>query len=139
MAESETHIKYVRQAERFVIGILPKEVCPHLKVDSPSSNDIPPQLLSDAYRPDLYLHYKDWHIIGEAKTDDDCARSHSIEQYKTYFNELESFGLANSLLIVSCSMIVSPTVSNLLLRMKKQYSYQSKVLVVNELGKYKEF
>jgi len=139
MPESETHMNYVKQAERFAKTILPEEYQPYLLVDTPSSSELPPKLLNEAFKPDLYLHHNDWHLIGEAKTDSDCMRKHSIQQYETYFKELDSFGKSNSLLILSCSISVSSSMSNLLQRMKRQHSYHCSVYIINELGTYKKF
>lgn len=131
-------MEYVHQGEAFARQLLPESVRPFLLVDAPASDQLPPRLLTEAYRPDLYLFNGEWHLIGEAKTDKDCMRPHSLEQYKTYLEELESFNRKESYLIMSCSMQMSPAMSNLFRRLKRENQYSSKIIIINELGLYRK-
>lgn len=44
--------------------------------------------MPEGFVPDLYYKYNNLVIIGEAKTDKDLDREHSILQYKSYINYL---------------------------------------------------
>ena len=42
--------------------------------------------MQEGYVPDLYYKYNDLIIIGEAKTENDLERVHSIDQFESYIN-----------------------------------------------------
>ena len=47
--------------------------------------------MPEGYVPDLYYKYNNRIIIGEAKTDSDLDREHSILQFKSYINHLKNY------------------------------------------------
>ncbi len=47
--------------------------------------------MQEGYVPDLYYKYNDLIIIGEAKTENDLERVHSINQFESYINHLENY------------------------------------------------
>jgi len=130
-------MKYVEIAYAFLKGLLPVTEHIHIRIDTPSSSFLPPSVI-DGYRPDLYYNHNGLLIIGEAKTDPDFDKRHSIEQYNSYYSECKLHG-ENSVIVVSCSLIISPGFANLMRYIKLLKGYKAKVIVVNQLGKYKEF
>ena len=46
--------------------------------------------MAEGFVPDLYYNHNKLTIIGEAKTEEDLERSHSIEQYKSYIKHLKN-------------------------------------------------
>ena len=42
--------------------------------------------MQEGYVPDLYYKYNDLIIIGEAKTENDLERVHSINQFESLYN-----------------------------------------------------
>ncbi len=136
MAESAVHMGYVTRIQGYVRSLLPEQEYVHILVDSPYENDTPPHVINN-FRPDLYYCHNDYLIIGEAKTDDDFNRPHSLEQYLSYLNECKSFR-GTSLLILSGSWRISPSFANLMRNMQIQNSLHVRVVILNEMGVYKD-
>lgn len=86
MAESQIHIDLVRLMFRYVQIEFNTDVG-HILIDLPDSKNgtRPPKI--QEFRPDLYAKTKSLLIIGEAKTESDWDRRHSLEQYQTYIDE----------------------------------------------------
>lgn len=132
MAESAVHMGYVSLIKEYVEKVLPEIEHFHILVDSPTSMEKPPHVFNN-YVPDLYYNHREQLIIGEAKTDDDFDRPHSLDQYLSYLQECSRFS-GDSVLIVSGSWRISAALSNLLRNMKKKASLSVKVIILNELG-----
>lgn len=83
MAESQKHIDLVRIMSRYVQTKLAVEIG-HILIDLPDSavGSKPPNIGS--YRPDLFISNEKLLLIGEAKTESDWQKRHSLEQYKDY-------------------------------------------------------
>ena len=135
MAESAAHMEYVRIIQGHVRSMLPECENIHVLVDSPYVKETPPHIINN-FRPDLYYCHNDHLIIGEAKTDDDFNRPHSIEQYLSYLRECHSF-LGDSLLILSGSWRISASFANLMRNMQAQNNLHVQVMILNEMGVYK--
>lgn len=136
MAESAEHMAYVTGIQEYVKTILPECEHLHVFVDSPYEKETPPHVINN-FRPDVYYCHNDFLIIGEAKTDDDFNRPHSIEQYLSYLNECHSFR-GTSLLILSGSWRISPSFANLMRNMQNRNSLRVRVVILNEMGVYKD-
>lgn len=132
MAESAIHMGYVSLIKEYVESILPEIEHFHILVDSPTSMEKPPHVINN-YVPDLYYNHGEQLIIGEAKTDEDFDRPHSLDQYLSYLQECSRFP-GDSVLILSGSWRISASISNLLRIMKKKADISVKVIVLNELG-----
>ena len=136
MAESASHMEYVTTIRRQVRSMLPECEYLHVFVDSPYEKETPPHVINN-FRPDLYYCHNDHLIIGEAKTDDDFNRPHSIEQYLSYLQECHSFQ-GDSLLILSGSWRISASFANLMRNMQAQNNLHVRVMILNEMGVYKD-
>lgn len=139
MSESAKHMEYVRQALNYIHQLVPQSLYPYICTDLSDNLQLPPKMIVDGYRPDVYLWQNEWHIIGEAKTDKDIDRDHSIRQYKSYLEELDIYGCKNSYLIISCSLSVSPSISNFLRNLKKQKQHKANIIILNEIGLFRQF
>lgn len=135
MAESAAHIEFVSNLGDYVKGMLSLNEHVHVLIDTPSSIDFPPHVINN-YRPDLYYNHDDTLIIGEAKTDEDFDRPHSIAQYRSYMKECEMFS-GRAIIILSCSWRVSPAFANLIRNIRRSGSYNTQVRIINELGLYR--
>lgn len=136
MAESAAHMEYVKIIQGYVRSMLPECEYLHVFVDSPYEKETPPHVINN-FRPDLYYCHNDHLILGEAKTDDDFDRPHSIEQYLSYLHECHSFQ-GDSLLILSGSWRISASFANLLRNMQAQNYLHARVVILNEMGVYKD-
>ena len=105
MAESVEHILTVTMICDYVKGLLPKNEHPFVLADSPDEVAATPNV-SGNYRPDVYYQNNGFLIIGEAKTDPDFDRPHSISQYMSYFEECDKYW-GTSMLIVGGSWRIS--------------------------------
>jgi len=135
MAESAAHIEYVYKLGTYVKDMLSSNEHVHILMDTPSSTDFPPHVVNN-FRPDLYYNHNNRLIIGEAKTDDDFDRPHSIAQYKSYMEECKIFN-GGAMIIFSCSWKVAPAFANLVRNIRRSGSYDVKVSIINELGLFR--
>lgn len=95
--------------------------------------------MQDGYVPDLYYKYSDLIIIGEAKTEKDLERIHSIKQFESYINHLENFEKIGyrSILIISVPWEASISAYRIVKRIIKDKNI--KLIIMNELGVYKKY
>ena len=135
MAESAAHIEYVSRLGNYVMGMLSPNEKVYILIDTPNSVVFPPRIVNN-YRPDLYYNHNHCLIIGEAKTDEDFDRPHSIAQYVSYMDECSLFS-GESMIIISCSWRVSPALANLIRNIKRTGLYNIPVIIINELGQYR--
>ena len=136
MAESYEHMAYVNSLQEYVKMLLPESEYLYVRVDSPYEIETPPQIINN-FRPDVYYCHNDFLIIGEAKTDDDFCRSHSLEQYRSYLTECNNYN-GKSLLVLSGSWRISPAFANLIRNLQMQNGIHCRVVIINELGVYKD-
>lgn len=135
MAESAVHIEYVNKLGLYVKSRLEFNEHIHILLDTPFSTEFPPHVINN-FRPDLYYNHNNVLIIGEAKTDDDFDRPHSISQYTSYLEECSLFP-GDSILVLSCSWKVAPAMANLIRNIKRCGSYSTSVVILNELGPFR--
>lgn len=101
MAESATHISYVKIAEQYVRGIIPNDAHCLIEADIADYPKRPTRTIGD-FIPDLYFSYNGLLVIGEAKTENDIDRKHSKEQYQSYLFEATNFsGTAHIVIVTS--------------------------------------
>lgn len=133
MAESAAHMGYVTMISNFLReSVLPQEDHIHILVDSPYSSENPPYVINN-FRPDIYFDHSGRLIIGEAKTDDDFNRPHSLEQYRSYFLECEPRH-EHALIVLSGSWRISAAYCNLIRNIKRQGDFHTRVIILNEMG-----
>jgi hypothetical protein len=133
MGESLQHIELVNSILKFMKLMVNVELTCLIRVDLPDSNSKPPKV-GEGYIPDLYFCNDEMLIIGEAKTSNDFDRKHSLEQYMSYIITCDHFeGEANMIVAVPWTEYISA--KNLLRKIKKQGSYDLKIVVLNDLGR----
>jgi hypothetical protein len=133
MAESIDHIKLVEKAYNYALTLIPQQYTSFIACDHPESHYKPVKTI-DGFIPDLYYCYNDFLLIGEAKTDNDFERLHSISQYKSYMREAELF-CGESVILVSVSWRIYFSARNLFRRMKRNMNAPlMRVIVISDLG-----
>ena len=96
--------------------------------------------MKEGFVPDLYYNFNDFCIIGEAKTEDDLDREHSINQYKSYISHLEKkYSNGNKcLIVVAVPWGASITAYKIVKRIIGD-KIGIKLVIINELGVYREY
>lgn len=137
MAESSVHISYVVKIYEQAKNLIPIGSHILIDVDHPNSSSSTPKVLN-GYKPDLYYCYNELLVIGEAKTDFDVERPHSMNQYKSYYEEAYNFN-GNSVLFFCVSWKMFATMKNIMRRIRKNKSSSKiRIIVLNELGEVVE-
>ncbi|AEV30221.1 hypothetical protein SpiGrapes_2458 [Sphaerochaeta pleomorpha str. Grapes] len=132
MAESSEHMKYVDILFSFVETLIPKEMGSLILVDKPSCREKPPRT-SGNFTPDIIYKNQEVLIIGEAKTEDDVERRHSLSQYENYYLDAINFE-GKSIVILSVPWFMKNTIKNVMRRIKQRYIRKIPVFVITELG-----
>lgn len=93
----------------------------------------------EGYVPDLYYSFKDKFIIGEAKTDEDLEREHSLLQYKSYFDLIKEKNKRgfNCIFVIAVPWQTAKAAIRICNRLSE--NIRVKIVVINELGVYKEY
>lgn len=133
MSESSTHISYVNMIFEYVKQIIPDNNSSLILVDSPDSMYDPIPVIN-GFKPDVSYRINDKLIIGEAKTDEDVERRHSLDQYYSYLKEAESFD-GEAIVVFCVSWKLFATLKNNLRIIKKQNSFnKTNIVVLNSKG-----
>ena len=90
MSESDTHQKLVLRLIKYVSEIVGLEFKCFIQADICTGFELPSQM-DEGFRPDVYFEHNNVLIIGEAKTDDDVSRQHSVEQYRSYLRTCQQY------------------------------------------------
>jgi hypothetical protein len=137
MPESSVHMSYVEMIFNYSKKIVPINNHSFILIDSPYSIKVPTAVVN-GFRPDISYRIDDLMIIGEAKSDDDVERRHSLEQYNSYLKETELFdGISYVVFCVSWSMY--STIKNHLRVIKKKGQYKkAHIIVLNNKGDVSE-
>lgn len=137
MAESSIHISFVERIYEEVKKVVPEGSHILIDIDHPDSSASTPKLLN-GFKPDLYYCYKNLLIIGEAKTDFDVDRPHSLNQYNSYYEEAYVFE-GQSLLFFCVSWKMFATMKNIMRSIRrKKISSRIRIFVMNDLGEVVE-
>lgn len=132
MAESIAHIIYVRKIADYTSAIIPVELIPYLLIDLPESCKKPDRTIGN-FIPDLYYKDQNFLIIGEAKTENDIDRNHSINQYKSYIEEASLFHGEKHILI--CTSLYSyARIKNLIRKLKSELNTTAIFHLLNDIG-----
>ena len=103
MGESKNHMELVQVAFRDIMRNVPEREFACVFVDTPEEGTTPAVL--GGFHPDIYFKTANRLIIGEAKTEKDFSRPHSVAQLKAYYLECERFpGSAELVLAVPWTM-----------------------------------
>ena len=130
--ESQAHINLVNIALQYIKNVIPAENYELIQMDSAGSNNA--IKIIGNYVPDIYYKYDGKLIIGEAKTINDFDRTHSQNQFDAYINECELFD-GEALLVVSVPWQLVSTAKNQFRRIKSNKNIQTRVIVINEIGR----
>ena len=132
MAESSVHISFVEKIHEEAKKIIPFGSHVLIDIDHPNSSSSTPKLLN-GYKPDLYYCYDNLLVIGEAKTDFDVERPHSMNQYISYYDEAYKFS-GQAVLIFCVSWKMFATMKNIMRRIRRnKVSSKIRIIVLNDL------
>lgn len=87
--ESEAHKQFVRNAVEYIkrtFGVEENQ----MSIDLGEPGKTPPTVI-DGFRADIYVHTPKYIIIGEAKTDNDIVKKHTLAQLAAYIKEVKTF------------------------------------------------
>ena len=135
--ESNVHHNLVKKTNEFVSNQLniKKSVieCDIFEISGNVSR------MEEGYVPDLYYNYNELIIIGEAKTENDLERTHSLQQFESYIKHLDKYYKMRykAVLIVAVPWQASISAYRILKRMI--FDKNIKLIIINELGVYKEY
>ncbi len=133
MSESKQHILLVEQMNQFVCQNIIGDNSSLLYIDSPESS-YKPRSIINGFIPDLYYNFNGKLIIGEAKTDFDVEREHSINQYYSYFAEANNYD-GDAILVFIVSWKMYGTIKNIIKLIKRKDNYEKvKIIVINNKG-----
>ena len=105
-----------------------------INIDAPNQKQNKPPTFLDGYSPDIFVKNKSIMIIGEAKTEEDALRTHSINQYKCYLSECNSF-IGDAFFILAAPWSVQISLSNKLRKLCKDIGLdKSRCVVLNQIG-----
>jgi len=116
--ESEAHKQFVRNAVEYVkrkFGIEENQIC----VDLGEPGRMPPKVI-DGFRADIYVHTSQYIIIGEAKTDDDIIKKHTLAQLAAYIKEVKTFNQERHI-VMSSSWACYAMMRNFLRNYRKNF------------------
>lgn len=131
MAESISHSESVRIGIEYIKTIIPTDLHCLIQSDLPETRNKPERTV-DNFTPDIRFETHSIKIIGEAKTDCDSMRPHSIDQYESYLNECKYFD-GTSYLVVITSYFSFYSVVNFLRRKKKELEISTHIHVINTI------
>lgn len=129
MAESIVHSDSVRIGVDYIKTLIPSDLHCLIQSDLPEIK-LKPERTVENFVPDIRLDTDSLKIIGEAKTDNDTMRQHSIDQYESYLNECLHFTGTSHLIIVT-SFYAFPGVVNFFRRKKKESGASTAIHVIN--------
>ena len=133
MPESSTHMSFVNFIYEYMKQIIPCNNSSLILIDSQVCSDSPIPVIN-GFRPDLIYRIDNQLIIGDAKTDDDVERRHSIDQYYSYLKEAEAFD-GDSIVVFCVSWKMFSTLKNNLRVIKRQNSFtKATIIVLNNKG-----
>ena len=132
MSESSTHQQLVRIAYEKIASLVPPGNAIFIEADTPETTR--PTRVLDGFIPDVYYSFDKITIIGEAKTEKDFDRQHSIEQYKSYLNTLEisSNEGHRAILLISVPWLISHHAVNMFKAMKKRLGIEVAIIVITD-------
>ena len=108
MGESQAHINLVHKLRDYVSACYLHNDDGRILIDLPTSNTYSQTFIIDGHRPDLFVKTGcNKIIIGEAKTQDDLEREHSISQYITFLKYCSKYDSSIFILAVPWDLTIS--------------------------------
>ena len=128
MGESKDHQQLVEILVEYVKDSVGVDLCCFIQSDASDEYTISPQT-DEGFRPDVFFEYNGRLIIGEAKTENDISRRHSIEQYYSYLKKCAQYhGKAEYVMAVP--WMGQAEANNIIKKISKEFpgDYEIKVL-----------
>ena len=95
--------------------------------------------MPEGFIPDLYYKYNNLLIIGEAKTDEDFQREHSMQQYISYLNCLKKYSSEYMcIFIIAVPWQTTKTACRIINKLESDNN-NLKIVVINEMGVYRSY
>lgn len=116
--ESEEHRQFVRNAVQYIKRTFDLEENQML-IDLGELGKTPPKVI-DGFRADIYVHTPQYIIIGEAKTDGDIKKKHTVAQLASYIKEVKTYNQERHI-VMSCSWSSYAEMRNFLRNFRKPY------------------
>jgi|TARA_B100000959_G_C14969109_1_gene618964 hypothetical protein len=92
VSESSAHIYLVDVMSKYIANKYFESDMGRLLIDSPQNSKNAKPFKVNGYKPDIYAKKEDTMVIlGEAKTDYDLDRKHSIEQFNAFLKYCSGF------------------------------------------------
>jgi len=116
--ESEAHKQFVRNAVEYIkrtFGVEENQ----MSIDLGEPGKTPPTVI-DGFRADIYVHTPKYIIIGEAKTDNDIVKKHTLAQLAAYIKEVKTFDQERHI-VMSSSWSSYATMRNFIRNYRKFY------------------
>jgi predicted transcriptional regulator len=116
--ESEAHKQFVRNAVEYIkrtFGVEENQ----MSIDLGEPGKTPPTVI-DGFRADIYVHTPKYIIIGEAKTDNDIVKKHTLAQLAAYIKEVKTFEQERHI-VMSSSWSSYATMRNFIRNFRKPY------------------
>ncbi len=101
--ESLTHMSFVKKIADYVVTIPIDFTRNLLCAELPGEYNRCPQIIGRSI-PDVYYNDSNCVILGEAKTDNDIDRDHTLIQLNDYINEVRTYDAERN--IVLCTSII---------------------------------
>ena len=134
MSESVQHKQYIDRIYKYTLNLIPENHSRLILIDGDDhlrNKDIPP--LINGFRPDLYYEFDSILILGEAKTRNDYATKHSVNQYREYYKHC-AYYQGVSYIILSCPWTCSADLKTIIRKIKQEYKNQVKVIFLDEMS-----
>ncbi len=127
MSESVIHHKLVLRLIGYIQNTVGSDLKCFIQADNCRGFVLSPQM-DDGFRPDVYFEYGDVLIIGEAKTNLDVSRQHSINQYRSYLKTCQNYH-GKALFIMTVPYLSYAETNNIIKKIKKEFpgNYQVKI------------
>lgn len=135
MSESYKHQQLVKRVTDYVITLLPPKDKVFIEVDSPDTKR--PSAVIGGFIPDVNYDYKNYRIIGEAKTEQDFDRNHSRDQINAYIQALKAAKEEGkeTALVISVPWQSSAQAFNYLKACRKKWDYSDQIYILADNGK----
>ena len=95
--------------------------------------------MPEGFVPDLYYKYNGLLIIGEAKTDSDFEREHSLQQYISYLKYLKKYSDEyRCIFIIAVPWETTKTACRIINKLAIEND-KLEIIFINEMGVYKKY
>lgn len=122
--------EYIVNGENIVVSLIESDI---FEVDGKVTR------MPEGFIPDLYYKYNGLLIIGEAKTDKDFEREHSLQQYISYLKYLKKYSNeCRCIFIIAVSWETTKTAFRIISKLAIEND-RIEIIFMNEMGVYKKY